>query len=318
MASAPRLPAAIFQGHTDMRTIQWEGVFPAVTTKLKPDYSLDVDAIRAGLERLIEAGVAGVVMMGMVGENAQLTAGEKLTVLQTAKDVIKGRVPIISGLAETSTEKAVAFAREAERIGADGLMVFPGLTYKSDDYETVQFYKTVARASGLPILLYNNPRGYGVDLRPDVLARLMDEKTIVAIKEESYDTTRVTDLISAFGDRLAVVCGVDDLVLESAALGVVAWVSGMANAVPRASVDLLNLAVAGDYVKARRLYRALLPLFHLDTVVKLVQHIKLAENLVSGSAETVKPPRLNLQGEERERTIAITRKTMADLKTFGY
>lgn len=310
--------AAIFQGHTDMSKIQWEGVFPAVTTKLKPDYSLDVDAIRAGLERLIEAGVAGVVMMGMVGENAQLTAGEKLTVLQTAKDVIKGRVPIISGLAETSTEKAVAFAREAERIGADGLMVFPGLTYKSDDYETVQFYKTVARASGLPILLYNNPRGYGVDLRPDVLARLMDEKTIVAIKEESYDTTRVTDLISAFGDRLAVVCGVDDLVLESAALGVVAWVSGMANAVPRASVDLLNLAVSGDYVKARKLYRALLPLFHLDTVVKLVQHIKLAENIVSGSAETVKPPRLNLQGEERERTIAITRKTMADLKAFGY
>lgn len=301
-----------------MSKIQWEGVFPAVTTKLKPDYSLDVDAIRAGLERLIEAGVAGVVMMGMVGENAQLTAGEKLTVLQTAKDVIKGRVPIISGLAETSTEKAVAFAREAERIGADGLMVFPGLTYKSDDYETVQFYKTVARASGLPILLYNNPRGYGVDLRPDVLARLMDEKTIVAIKEESYDTTRVTDLISAFGDRLAVVCGVDDLVLESAALGVVAWVSGMANAVPRASVDLLNLAVSGDYVKARKLYRALLPLFHLDTVVKLVQHIKLAENIVSGSAETVKPPRLNLQGEERERTIAITRKTMADLKAFGY
>lgn len=301
-----------------MRTIQWKGVFPAVTTKLKADFSLDTDAIAAGLERLIDNGVAGVVMMGMVGENAQLSPEEKLTVLRTAKAVVGGRVPVISGLAETSTEKAAAFAKSAESLGVDGLMVFPGLTYKSDDRETVAFYKSVAGASGLPILLYNNPRGYGVDLRPDVLAQLMDEKTIVAIKEESYDTTRVTDLISRFGDRLAVVCGVDDLVLESAALGVTAWVSGMANALPKASVDLLNLAIAGDYAKARTLYRVLTPIFHLDTVVKLVQHIKLAENIISGSSETVKPPRLSLAGDERARTIAITHQTLADLKALGY
>jgi len=301
-----------------MRTIQWKGVFPAVTTKLKADFSLDTDAIAAGLERLIDNGVAGVVMMGMVGENAQLSPEEKLTVLRTAKAVVGGRVPVISGLAETSTEKAAAFAKSAEGLGVDGLMVFPGLTYKSDDRETVAFYRSVAGASGLPILLYNNPRGYGVDLRPDVLAQLMDEKTIVAIKEESYDTTRVTDLISRFGDRLAVVCGVDDLVLESAALGVTAWVSGMANALPKASVDLLNLAIAGDYAKARTLYRVLTPIFHLDTVVKLVQHIKLAENIISGSSETVKPPRLSLTGDERARTIAITHQTLADLKALGY
>ena len=301
-----------------MRTIQWKGVFPAVTTKLKADFSLDTEAIGAGLERLIENGVAGVVMMGMVGENAQLSPEEKLTVLRTAKAVVRGRVPVISGLAETSTEKAMAFAKSAEALGVDGLMVFPGLTYKSDDRETVAFYKSVAGASGLPILLYNNPRGYGVDLRPDVLAQLMDEKTIVAIKEESYDTTRVTDLISRFGDRLAVVCGVDDLVLESAALGVTAWVSGMANALPKASVDLLNLAIAGDYAQARTLYRVLTPIFHLDTVVKLVQHIKLAENIISGSSETVKPPRLSLAGDERARTIAITHQTLADLKALGY
>ncbi len=301
-----------------MTPIQWRGVFPAVTTKLRPDFSLDVEAIGAGLERLIDNGVAGVVMMGMVGENAQLSPEEKLTVLRTAKQVIRGRVPIISGLAETSTEKAVAYAKEAEKIGVDGLMVFPGLTYKSDAYETVEFYKTVARASGLQILLYNNPRGYGVDLTPDLLAQLMGEKTIVAIKEESYDTTRVTDLIARFGDRLAVVCGVDDLIVESAALGSTAWVSGMANALPKPSVELLNLAIAGDFAKARTLYRALTPLFHLDTVVKLVQHIKLAEHMVSGSAETVKPPRLNLIGDERERTMAIVRKTLVDLKAIGY
>jgi 4-hydroxy-tetrahydrodipicolinate synthase len=298
-------------------TIQWTGVFPAVTTKLKPDHSLDLDAIRAGLERLIANGVAGVVMMGMVGENAQLSPDEKLTVLRTAKETVKGRVPIISGLAETSTARAMAYAQEAERIGVDGLMVFPGLTYKSDTRETVAFYRAVAQASGLEILLYNNPRGYGVDLTPDVVAQLLEEPTIVAIKEESYDTTRVTDLISRFGERLNVVCGVDDLILESAALGARAWVSGMANALPHESVQLLKLANDGEFIRARQLYAALTPLFHLDTVVKLVQHIKLAEHLISGSAETVKPPRLVLEGEERERTIAITRKTLADLKALG-
>ncbi len=301
-----------------MRKIEWRGVFPAVTTKLKPDYSLDIDAIHAGLERLIEAGVGGVVMMGMVGENAQLSPEEKLTVLRTAKEAVKGRVPIVSGLAETSTERAVAFAREAERIGVDGLMVFPGLTYRSDDVETVEFYKTVARASSLSILLYNNPRGYGVDLTADVIAQLLEQKTVVAIKEESYETYRVTNLISRFGDRLAVVCGVDNLMVESAALGATCWVSGMANAVPKAAVELLRLLVAGDFARARTLNAALDPLFLLDTVVKLVQHIKLAENITSGTSETVKPPRLNLVGPERERTIAITGKALADLKALGY
>ncbi|CAP41604.1 dihydrodipicolinate synthase family protein [Bordetella petrii] len=299
-------------------TIQWKGVFPAVTTKLNADFSLDIEAIRAGLERLIDNGVSGVVMMGMVGENAQLSPEEKLTVLRTAKETINGRVPIISGVAETSTEKAVAFAKEAEKLGIDGLMLFPALTYKSDVRETIEFNKTVARASKLEILLYNNPRGYGVDLTPDTVAELLSEPTITAIKEESYDTTRVTDLIARFGDRLNVVCGVDDLILESAALGVTAWVSGMANALPKESVELLNLSVAGDLDKARKLYRALTPLFHLDTVVKLVQHIKLAENIISGVAETVKPPRLNLEGAEREKTIAITKKTLEDLKALGY
>ncbi|CAB3947360.1 putative DapA-like lyase [Achromobacter insolitus] len=299
-------------------SIQWQGVFPAVTTKLKPDFSLDMAAIRLGLERLIENGVGGVVMMGMVGENAQLSPEEKLEVLRTAVDTVRGRVPVISGVAETGTARAAAFAQEAARIGVNGLMVFPGLTYKSDARETVAFYRSVARASALPILLYNNPRGYGVDLTPDLVAELLEEPTIVAIKEESYDTTRVTDLITRFGDRLAVVCGVDDLILESAALGVTAWVSGMANAVPKASVDLLKLAVEGDFVRARKLYAALTPLFHLDTVVKLVQHIKLAEHLITGSAETVKPPRLDLAGTERERTIAITKQTLADLSALGY
>lgn len=297
--------------------VNWKGVFPAVTTKLKDDGSLDMEAIKAGLNRLIDNGVGGVVMMGMVGENAQLTPDEKRTVLKIAVETIGGRVPIVSGLAETNTGSAIQFANDAEMIGVQGLMVFPGLTYKSDDRETVEFYRTIARSTKLNIMIYNNPRGYGVDMRPDLLEQLKGEANIVAVKEESYDTTRVTDLYNQFGDRFLVFCGVDDLVLESAALGVTGWVSGMANAVPKESVELLNLAVSGDFEKARKLYRVLTPLFHLDVHVKLVQYIKLAENITAGYSENLKAPRLKLEGEERQKIVAIVEKTMQDLKALS-
>jgi 4-hydroxy-tetrahydrodipicolinate synthase len=296
--------------------VNWKGVFPAVTTKLKDDGSLDQEAIKAGLNRLIDNGVSGVVMMGMVGENAQLTPDEKRTVLKIAVETVNGRVPIVSGLAETNTDNAIQFAQDAEKIGVQGLMVFPGLTYKSDDRETVEFYRTIARSTQLGIMIYNNPRGYGVDKRPDLLEQLKGEANIVAVKEESYDTTRVTDIYNQFGDRFIVFCGVDDLVLESVALGVTGWVSGMANAVPKESVELLNLAVRGDFEKARKLYRVLTPLFHLDVHVKLVQYIKLAENITAGYSENVKAPRLKLEGDERQKTIAIIEKTMNDLKAW--
>lgn len=297
--------------------VNWKGVFPAVTTKLKDDGSLDQEAIKAGLNRLVENGVSGVVMMGMVGENAQLTPEEKRTVLKIAIETINGRVPVISGLAETNTAAAVQYAKDAEALGVQGLMVFPGLTYKSENRETIAFYKTIAKASKLEIMLYNNPRGYGVDLTPDVVAELLEEPTITAIKEESYDTTRVTDLLSRFEGRLNVVCGVDDLVLESVALGAKCWVSGMANAVPKESVELIDLAVAGNYEQARKLYRVLIDLFHLDTHVKLVQYIKLAENITAGYSENVKAPRLKLEGEERQKVVAIVEKTMADLRSLS-
>jgi len=297
--------------------VAWKGVFPAVTTKLKDDGSLDQEAIKAGLNRLIDNGVGGVVMMGMVGENAQLTPDEKRTVLEIAVETVNGRVPIVSGLAETNTDSAIQFAQDAEKIGVQGLMVFPGLTYKSDDRETVEFYRTIARSTKLGIMIYNNPRGYGVDMRPDLLEQLKGEANIVAVKEESYDTTRLTDLYNQFGDRFIVFCGVDDLVLESAALGVTGWVSGMANAVPKESVELLDLAVKGDFEKARKLYRVLTPLFHLDVHVKLVQYIKLAENITAGYSENLKAPRLKLEGEERQKIVAIIEKTMNDLKALS-
>ncbi|MES2103000.1 MAG: dihydrodipicolinate synthase family protein [Pseudomonadota bacterium] len=298
-------------------SVTWKGVFPAVTTKLKANGSLDEDAIKQGLERLIASGVGGVVMMGMVGENASLSQEEKRTVLRIAVATVAGRVPVISGVAETSTAGAIEFARAAQEIGVNGLMVFPGLTYKSDARETVEFYKSVAQSVAVDILLYNNPRGYGVDLTPELLEQLKVEKNITAIKEESYDTTRVTDLFTRFGDRYAVVCGVDDLIVESVSLGATCWVSGMANAVPVESVKLLDLAVSGDFASARKLYRVLTPLFHLDTHVKLVQYIKLAENMTAGYSEVVKAPRLALEGEERERVVQVIQKTIDDLKAFA-
>lgn len=298
--------------------VNWNGVFPAVTTKLLDNGSLDQKAIGNGLERLITNGVSGVVMMGMVGENASLSPQEKLTVLRIAKETVAGRIPVLSGVAETNTASAARFAQDAEKAGADGLMVFPALTYKSDARETIAFYRSVARATALPIMLYNNPRGYGVDLTPDLVEELEGQQNLVCIKEESYDTSRVTDLLARFGERFLVFCGVDDLILESVALGVTGWVSGMANALPKESVELFKLAAAGNFEQARKLYRVLTPLYHLDTHVKLVQYIKLAEHMTAGYAETVKAPRLVLEGAERERVIGIVRKTLDGLGALAH
>jgi 4-hydroxy-tetrahydrodipicolinate synthase len=295
-------------------TTKWAGVLPAVTTKLTKNQELDPPAIRAGLERLIEAGVGGVVMLGMVGENASLTPIEKRNVLEIAVDTVKRRVPVLSGVAETTTRGAIEFARDAAKIGVDGYMVFPGLTYKSDVRETVAFYRSIARGVQLPIMVYNNPRGYGVDITPDMLFELKDEGNLVAIKEESYDTSRVTDLYNRLDDRFTVICGVDDLIVESAVLGVRSWVSGMANAFPRESVRLLQLCSDGKWEDAQRLYRVLIPLFHLDTHVKLVQYIKLAENVTGGFSEQVREPRLPLVSEERARVLDIIDTTIANLK----
>jgi 4-hydroxy-tetrahydrodipicolinate synthase len=296
--------------------MQWSGVFPAVTTQMHEDGALDLDATQACVERLIAGGVSGVVMMGMVGESSSLVRDEKRRVLQAALEAARGRVPVLAGVAEFTTAAGADFARDCERLGAQGLMAFPAIGYKTDADETVAHYRTLAGASGLPILLYNNPVGYGVDLTPEVLARLVDCPTLVAVKEESYDVRRVTDLHNRLGERYAIVCGVDDLVLESAVLGVTGWVSGMANVYPVESARLLQLAARGDWAKARALYRVMTPLFHLDTRVKLVQYIKLAGQIKGQGREWVRAPRLPLQGPERamvERVVADTDAALARL-----
>ncbi|QCI65687.1 dihydrodipicolinate synthase family protein [Phreatobacter stygius] len=291
----------------------WSGVFPAVTTKLKQDGAIDLAATQASIDRLIGNGVSGVIVLPMLGENASMRMEEKETVIRAAREVVAGRVPLLSGLAEISTDAAAASARLFERFGAEGLMAFPSLGYKTDPRETAAWYKSLAAASGLPIMIYNNPIAYGVDVTPAILADLAGTPGIVAIKEETGDIRRITDLYNAHGDRFRIFCGVDDLILESMALGAIGWVSGMTNAWPRECVEIFNLCAAGRFADALGLYRLMTPAFHLDTHVKLVQYIKMAEHLVYGAPEWTRAPRLPLVGAEREMVISVISRTIADL-----
>jgi 4-hydroxy-tetrahydrodipicolinate synthase len=285
--------------------INWSGVFPAVTTQFHPDQSLDLAATERHLHALIDSGVTGLVMLGSLGENVQLTPAEKRAAMEMTIRAAAGRVPILSGVAESSTAAAVAYARDMERLGVDGVMVLPAMVYKSDPRETIEHFRAVARATGLPILVYNNPVSYGVDITPKMFAELDDERNLVAIKESSADVRRITDLINAVGDRYAIFTGVDDLALESIMLGAVGWIAGLVNAFPAENQYLWDLASAGQWEQAREIYRWYMPLLHLDTHVKFVQYIKLAVQECGLGAETVRAPRLPLAGAERDAVLKV-------------
>jgi len=291
--------------------VNWKGIFPAVTTQFRADQSLDVTGTTNHLGRLLDAGVDGLILLGTVGENCSLEYAEKLEVLRTAVKFVEGRVPVLTGVAECSTTLACRFAADAERLGVDGLMVLPAMVYKSDPRETIAHFRTVARASRLPVLCYNNPVSYGVDITPQMFAELADEETLVAIKESSDNVRRITDLVNTVGDRYMLFNGVDDLLLESVLLGVVGWVAGLVNAFPEESRQLWDLASSGRYQEALPLYRWFSPLLHLDTHVKLVQCIKLAMAERGFGSETVRAPRLPLEGTERETVLAVIRRSIA-------
>ena len=289
----------------------WHGVFPAATTHFKPDYSHDLPAFQTHLDKMIQAGVHGMVVLGSVGENTAHDYDEKIMVLEAAKEAIAGRVPLLSGVAEFTTATACRYARDCERLGIDGLMVLPAMVYKSDPRETLAHFRAVARASGLPVMIYNNPPAYSTDVTPEMFVELADEPTIVSIKESSSDTRRITDLINLTGDRYILFSGVDDLVMECALLGAVGWISGLVNAFPAENRALWDLIIAGKWAEALALYRWYTPLLHLDTHVKLVQYIKLAAQETGLCSETTRPPRLAIEGAEREKVLGIIRKAIA-------
>lgn len=291
--------------------VTWNGVFPAVPTQFKADFTLDLPATQKHLEVLLENGIHGLIMLGTIGENCSLSLDEKVRVLRAAREVTGDRLPVLSGVAEFTTENACETARAAEKAGADGLMVMPGMVYNSDARETVHHFRTVAAATPLPIMCYNNPPVYRVDITPEMFKDLADVETIVCIKEASGDVRRITDLFNALGDRYLIFSGLDDVALESILLGCTGWISGLVDAFPRENRLLLDAATSGDYRRALEIYRWYMPMLHFDSHPKLVQYIKLTCAELGYGTETVRAPRLPLVGEERERALEIVRKCVA-------
>jgi len=294
-----------------MHRASWKGVFPAATTQFAPDLAVDHAETGRGLENLIGDGVHGLISLGTCGENNSLEPDEKRAVLKTAVEVSAGRVPVISGVSELTTARAVRFAQDAEALGADGLMVLPAMVYVPTLDELVAHFTAVAEATRLPIMIYNNPTAYRVSVGIDALERLADLPNIVAVKESAPDTRRFTDLVNAFGDRFVLMAGLDDVALEGLMLGAEGWISGLTSAFPQESVALYDAFIAGDTARALEIYRWFMPLLHLDAEHDLVQSIKLSEQIMGRGSERVRPPRLPLTGARRAQVEAMVKAAAA-------
>lgn len=283
----------------------WKDVFPATTTQFHRDQSLDLAGTAKHLEALVESGIAGIIMCGSLGENQLLTPEEKRQVVSLAKQVVKGRIPVLSGVAEMSTAAACQYVADCEQLGIDGFMVMPAMVYKADSREAMNHFRRVAASTRKPWMLYNNPVGYTVDITPAQFAELSDIRNLIAIKESSANTRRITELRIEVGDRYSLFVGVDDLILESSALGIDGWVAGSGIAFPNENQYFWELTRAGKFSEAQQLYQWYYPLLKLDTYLKFVQYIKLAVQEVGLGQEWVREPRMVLAGEERERVLQI-------------
>lgn len=293
-----------------MPQIEWRGVFPALTTKFTAADEIDWDSMGRHLEFQLDAGVHGLVILGSLGENSTLSPAEKFEMVRFFADSDRRGTPLLACIAETTTRDAREFAAAAEDAGADGLMLLPPMRYPSDTRETMTFLHDVAAATSRPIMLYNNPLAYGIDIKPEDFARLADNSKFEAIKESSADTRRFPEIRRQAGERIALFCGVDDLALECFSLGAVGWVAGLAVAFPRESVRLYELCRAGLWDQARSLYEWFLPLLHLDTGPKFVQQIKLVEALVGVGSAKVRAPRLQLTEADASRVERILAETL--------
>lgn len=289
----------------------WNGVYPALTTKFTSDDKLDLKLFEKNLNAQLDAGVEGVILGGTLGEASVLTHEEKSELVKFTINRVAKKVPVILNIAEGSTREAVKLAEEAQKLGCDGLMMLPPMRYKSDHRETVTYFRTVAGATPLPLMIYNNPIDYKVDVTLDMLAELADMPTIQAVKESTRDISNVTRMINRFGDRFKILCGVDPIALEAIAMGAHGWVAGLVCAFPAETVAIFKLAKAGKMAEALAIHRWFLPLLELDIHAKLVQYIKLAESQTGIGSETVRAPRLTLIGEERDRVLKVIRDGIA-------
>lgn len=297
--------------------IKWEGVYPALTTKFTADDKLDFQLFEKNLNAQLAAGVQGIILGGTLGEASVLSNEEKFDLVKFAVEKVQGKVPVVMNIAEGSTREALKLAGEAKKNGATGLMMLPPMRYKSDHRETVQYFKTVAESTDLPIMIYNNPVDYKIEVTLDMFAELAENKNIQAVKESTRDVSNVTRMINRFGDRFKILCGVDTIAMEEIMLGAHGWVAGLVCAFPKETVAVYNLTKANKIDEALKIYRWFLPLLELDIHPKLVQYIKLAEQEAGIGSEYVRAPRLTLSGEERERILKIIREGIKNRPTLN-
>ncbi len=298
--------------------MKWQGVLPAITTPFKPDFSVDADLLVKQVDTLVRAGCTGVVALGSLGEGGSLSFDEKKAVLRLCREALAGRAPLVAGVAALTTADAIRLAELGADAGCEGLMVLPPYVYRGDWRETRAHFDAVIGATPLPCMLYNNPIAYGTDVHPEQMVDLaVALPNFVAVKESSADVRRVTALRALLADRLAILVGVDDLILEGIQAGAVGWVAGLADALPAESVRLFDLGAAGRVAEARALYDWFMPLLRLDTVPKFVQLIKLVQQETGLGSETVRPPRLPLASPEREAVLELVRYALARRPALG-
>lgn len=300
--------------------MSWAGVFPAVTTNFHEDESLDLELFERNVNFQIDNGVHGIIVNGSLGENGVMDADEKQEVVKAAVRAAGGRVPVLATVAETTTRRAIRYVEDAQKNGAEGFMALPGMQYVADSREVEAHLRAIAGASDHPIMIYNNPVAYRMDISPEMFAELADEPKFTAIKESSDNIRRITDIINLTGDRYSIFCGVDDLAFEAQVLGAAGWVAGLVCAFPAETVAIYELVKAGRIDEAREIYRWFTPLLHLDVNTKLVQNIKLAEAAVGVGSPYVRRPRLELAGEELKQVQAIIDegiRTRPDLTKYG-
>ena len=283
----------------------WKGIYPALTTKFTEDDQLDIQTYLNNVDAQMDAGIHGCVIAGSLGEASTLTQDEKVFLLTQSLSHVNGRISVIMNIAEQSTKEAVTAAKNAQEAGADGLMMLPPMRYISDDRETIEFYKAVATSCDLPIMTYNNPHDYKIEITIPMFEELLKMETIQATKESTRDVTNVTRMRNAFGDDIKILCGVDTLALEELVLGADGWVAGLVDAFPRETVVIYELVKQNRIAEATKIYRWFMPLLELDIHPKLVQNIKMAEVKTGIGTENVRPPRLPLTGEERTRVQNI-------------
>lgn len=291
--------------------INWSGVFPALLTPFTNDDRLDLSMFEKNLQAQLQAGVHGVIIGGSLGEASTLTESEKEAMVRSALAICATKIPVVVNIAESVTQEAIRMAKLARSWGADGLMLLPPMRYRSDDRETIHYFRSVATATDLSVMIYNNPVDYKIDFRPELFDALLDCPTVTALKESSRDVTNLTRMLNRFGDRFKILCGVDTLALEELLLGAHGWVAGLVDAFPYETVAIWNYVRSGHYDKARALYRWFMPLLELDIHPKLVQYIKLAAQEQGIGSEFVRPPRLCLVGEERDRVLSLIRASVA-------